>query len=158
MHTPGGLLLAASQIATALKRRPGKKIVIVPHYAINGGTLIALAADEIVMDQSAVLGPLDPQLQTPRGALPAPSVIKVAREKGAKADDVTLIYADVAEKALKEAQELVIQLLKDKMPEGRAREIARKLTEGYYTQLSGNCGANQGAQPSCIHRRAARGL
>jgi ClpP class serine protease len=30
-------MLAASQIALALKRHPGKKIVVVPHYAMSGG-------------------------------------------------------------------------------------------------------------------------
>ncbi len=133
IHTPGGLVLAASQIAMALRRHPSKKIVIVPHYAMSGGTLIALAADEILMDPSAVLGPLDPQLQTPQGVFPAPSLIKVAREKGEKASDSTLIYADIAEKALREIQNTIVYLLKDKMPEEKAREIARRLTEGYYT-------------------------
>ncbi len=133
LHTPGGLVLAASQIAMALKKHPGKKIVIVPHYAMSGGTLIALVADEILMDHSAVLGPLDPQLQTPQGVFPAPSILKVAREKGDKASDTTLIYADVAEKALREIQDTIVYLLKDKLSEEKAREIAKRLTEGYYT-------------------------
>lgn len=133
LHTPGGLVLAAAQIAMALKRHPAKKIVIIPHYAMSGGTLIALAADEIIMDPAAVLGPLDPQIQTQRGVLPAPSVIRVAREKGEKASDETLIYADVAEKALNEIRDIIVYLLKDKMPEDKAFEVARKLTEGHYT-------------------------
>ena len=62
LHTPGGLVLAASQIAKAIKRHPAKTTVFVPHYAMSGGTLIALAANEIVMDVNAVLGPIDPQL------------------------------------------------------------------------------------------------
>ncbi len=133
LHTPGGLVLAASQIARALKKHEGKKIVIVPHYAMSGGTLIALAADEIKMDPAAVLGPLDPQLQTPKGAFPAPSIVKVAREKGDKASDETLIYADVAEKALREMQELIVELLRDRLGEDKARMVADKLTSGYYT-------------------------
>lgn len=133
LHTPGGLVLAASQIAKALKRHKGKKIVIVPHYAMSGGTLIALAADEIIMDPDAVLGPLDPQLQTPKGTFPAPSLIKVARIRGDKASDETLIYADIAEKALREIQSTIIDLLTDKMPREKAEEVARRLTEGYYT-------------------------
>ena len=64
LHTPGGLVLAASQIAKAIKRHPAKTTVFVPHYAMSGGTLIALAANEIVMDTNAVLGPIDPQLGT----------------------------------------------------------------------------------------------
>ncbi len=133
LHTPGGLVLAASQIAMALKRHKGKKIVIVPHYAMSGGTLIALAADEIIMDPDAVLGPLDPQLQTPKGVFPAPSLMKVVKEKGEKASDDTLILADVAEKALKEIQNLIVKLLEDKVPKEKAIEISRKLTEGHYT-------------------------
>ncbi len=69
IHTPGGgLVLAATQIARALKEHPAETRVIVPHYAMSGGTLIALAADKIIMDPNAVLGPVDPQL----GQYPAP--------------------------------------------------------------------------------------
>src|SRR6266581_9210251 len=49
LHTPGGLVLAALQIARAIHKHKGKVTVFVPHYAMSGGTLIALAADEIVM-------------------------------------------------------------------------------------------------------------
>src|SRR3989454_11975437 len=42
VHTPGGLVLAAGQIAHALKRHRAKVTVVVPHYAMSGGTLIAL--------------------------------------------------------------------------------------------------------------------
>jgi ClpP class serine protease len=133
LHTPGGLVLAASQIAMALKRHKGKKIVIVPHYAMSGGTLIALAADEIIMDPDAVLGPLDPQLQTPKGVFPAPSLIKVAEMRKDKASDETLIYADIAGKALEEIRKTIIDLLKDKMPVEKAEKIAEELTAGYYT-------------------------
>ena len=71
LHTPGGLVLASEQIACALKRHQGMVTVFVPHYAMSGGTLVALAADEIVMDPDAVLGPVDPQLGSPQiGLLP----------------------------------------------------------------------------------------
>lgn len=135
LHTPGGLVLAASQIARALKRHPGKKIVIVPHYAMSGGTLIALAADEILMDPNAVLGPLDPQLSLgPQGpVVPAPSILKVAKMKGEKASDTTLIVADIAEKAIMEMQEVITELLRDNMGEEKAREVAKTLTEGRWT-------------------------
>jgi ClpP class serine protease len=71
LHTPGRLVLAASQIAHALKNHKGKVTVFVPHYAMSGGTLLALAADGIVMDANAVLGPVDPQI----GELPAASIV-----------------------------------------------------------------------------------
>lgn len=128
IHTPGGgLVLAATQIARALKEHPAETRVIVPHYAMSGGTLIALAADKIIMDPNAVLGPVDPQLgQYP----PAPSILRAVEKKGPeKVDDQTLILADVAEKAIKQVQDFVFNLLKDKYGEEKARELAQILTE-----------------------------
>ena len=107
LHTPGGLVLAASQIARALKDHPAKTTVIVPHYAMSGGTLIALAADEIIMDPHAVLGPIDPQLMN----YPAPSILNAVKKKDPKdIDDQTLIMADIAEKAINQVRELVYEL------------------------------------------------
>src|SRR5256712_10340640 len=62
LHTPGGLVLASLQIARAIHKHRGKVTAVVPHYAMSGGTLIALAADEIVMSEYAGLGPVDPQI------------------------------------------------------------------------------------------------
>ncbi len=130
LHTPGGLVLAASQIARALKDHPAKTTVIVPHYAMSGGTLIALAADEIIMDPHAVLGPIDPQLMN----YPAPSILNAVKKKDPKdIDDQTLIMADIAEKAINQVRELVYELLKDKLGDERAREVAKILTEGRWT-------------------------
>jgi ClpP class serine protease len=130
LHTPGGLVLAATQIAKAIKDHPAKTTVIIPHYAMSGGTLIALAADEIIMDPHAVLGPVDPQLMN----YPAPSILNAVKKKDPKdVDDETLIMADIAEKAINQVREFVFELLKDKMGEEKAREVAKILTEGRWT-------------------------
>lgn len=130
LHTPGGLVLASEQIARAVKEHKAKVTVFVPHYAMSGGTMIALAADEIVMDENAVLGPVDPQL----GRYPAASIISAVKKKDVnRVDDETLILADVAEKALWQVEEFVTELLIDKMPEDAARSTARILTEGRWT-------------------------
>src|SRR4051812_17548173 len=113
LHTPGGLVLASLQIARAIQAHKGKVTVFVPHYAMSGGSLIALAADEIVMSSHAVLGPVDPQL----GEYPAASLVKVTKTKDVnKIDDATLILADVGEKALRQLRAEVVDLLSDKMP------------------------------------------
>jgi ClpP class serine protease len=97
LHTPGGLAIAAVQIARAVRQHKGRVTVFVPHYTMSGGSLIALAADEIIMSPHAVLGPVDPQL----GQYPAASLLKVIAKKPiAEVDDNTLILADVAEKAI----------------------------------------------------------
>ncbi|MFA0753428.1 MAG: hypothetical protein IMHGJWDQ_001203 [Candidatus Fervidibacter sp.] len=130
IHTPGGLVLAAEQIARALNKHPAKVTVFVPHYAMSGGTMIALAADEIVMDENAVLGPLDPQI----GNCPAASLLRLLERKDINhIDDQTLIMADIAEKAIQQVRRTVVELLKDNMPLERAEEIATALTEGRWT-------------------------
>lgn len=130
LHTPGGLVLASLQIASALHQHPGKVTVYVPHYAMSGGTLIALAADEIVMCEHAVLGPIDPQL----GQYPAASLLRaVARKPAAELDDQTLILADQAEKAIRQVHDSVKTLLLDKFAADQAEELAKLLTSGTWT-------------------------
>ena len=130
LHTPGGLVLAATQIARAIFKHKGKVTVFVPHYAMSGGTLLALAADEIVMCEHAVLGPVDPQL----GEYPAASILKAAHQKPiAEVDDKTLILADQAEKAIAQMRQEVTELLADKFPGEKAGEMAKLMTSGTWT-------------------------
>jgi len=130
LHTPGGLVLAAEQIAKALVERKGKVTVFVPHYAMSGGTLIALAADEIVMDANAVLGPVDPQL----GDMPAASIVKVVEIKGPQhVGDEFLMLADMAHKARLQVATFVAQVLMKHMPEKQSLQVATTLTEGRWT-------------------------
>ena len=130
VHTPGGLVLAAGQIAHALRRHRAKVTVFVPHYAMSGGTLIALAADEIVMDPNAVLGPVDPQL----GQSPAASVLKVLDQKKPEdIDDETMILADVSRKAISQVRRTVQDVLSERMSQEQAAALADKLSTGTWT-------------------------
>ncbi|MDY6821240.1 MAG: ATP-dependent Clp protease proteolytic subunit [Deferribacterota bacterium] len=130
VHTPGGLVLASLQIAMALNKHKGKVTVFVPHYAMSGGTLIALAADEIVMCDTSVLGPVDPQIDK----YPAVSLLKTTKQKSLdKLEDNTLILADIGEKAIKQLEKSVYNLLIDNFDEEKSRAIAKKMTEGLWT-------------------------
>lgn len=135
LHTPGGLVLATEQIARALIRHQAKVTVFVPHYAMSGGTMLALAADEIVMDENAVLGPVDPQL----GNFPAASILKVVEDKPiSEIDDQTLIMADISRKAMKQVQRFVRTLLEDCIPKQKVKPenietIIEALTTGQVT-------------------------
>jgi ClpP class serine protease len=134
IHSPGGLVLATEQIAHALRQHKGKVTVMVPHYAMSGGTLIALAASEIMMDANAVLGPVDPQLQTSDGNLPATSILRVTHQKElADLEDNTLILADVAEKAVSQVKTFIRWLLSDRLSIDQAERIASHLAEGSWT-------------------------
>ena len=130
LHTPGGLVLASLQIARALQQRKGEVRVIIPHYAMSGGTLIALAADEIIMSRHAVLGPVDPQL----GQYPAASIMSVLEKKPIEEiDDQTLILADVGAKAIQQVRQSVFELLSSHYPQEKARELADLLSTGTWT-------------------------
>src|SRR5919107_5830047 len=128
LHTPGGLVLAASQITSALAEHDGPVRAIVPHYAMSGGTLIALAADEINIDPQAALGPVDPQL----GEYPAASIV-VAAKQAKDPDDRTLILADVGRKALWQVEHFVQELLERHSKPAQAKEVARILSTGTWT-------------------------
>ncbi|MBN2056240.1 ATP-dependent Clp protease proteolytic subunit [bacterium] len=130
LHTPGGLVLATEQIANALLRHKAEVSVFIPHYAMSGGTLIALAADRICMDENAVLGPLDPIL----GEYPAASLLRVAQQKErADMDDKTLIMADLAGMAMRQIKVSVQEVLRKHLDEKKAVEVAALLTEGNFT-------------------------
>jgi ClpP class serine protease len=130
IHTPGGLVLAAMQIARAVESHKAKVTVYVPVYAMSGGTLIALAADEIVLGEFSMLGPIDPQI----AGLPAASILKARDSKPAESVfDLTLVLADVAEKALAQVKQGATELLRTRMQQPAAEAIAAKLAGGHWT-------------------------
>jgi ClpP class serine protease len=130
LHTPGGLMMAALQIARAIDEHPARVTVFVPHYAMSGGTLIALAADEIVMGRHAALGPVDPIVRD----IPASSVIFAATQKPIeRVSDETLMLAEQGRKAMAQIRAAVRELLAGKLEESKADELARQLSEGHWT-------------------------
>jgi ClpP class serine protease len=130
IHTPGGLVLAAMQIARAVEAHKAKVTVYVPVYAMSGGTLIALAADEIVLGEFSVLGPIDPQI----AGLPAASIVKARDSKPIDGVfDLTLVLADVAEKALVQVKQGAVELLTPRMEQSAAEALAAKLAGGHWT-------------------------
>jgi ClpP class serine protease len=130
LHTPGGLVLAATQIARAIRDRKSRVTVFVPHYAMSGGTLIALAADEIVMSPHAALGPIDPQIDK----FAAASLIKVLEQKPIeKIDDETVVLADVSRKAIAQVCHAARHLLERRMATEQAAKLAETLATGTWT-------------------------
>lgn len=130
LHTPGGLVLAATQIARAIRDRKSRVTVFVPHYAMSGGTLIALAADEIVMSPHAALGPIDPQIDK----FAAASLIKVLEQKPIeRIDDETVALADVGRKAIAQVTQAARHLLERRMATEQAAKLAETLATGTWT-------------------------
>ncbi|MDH3264301.1 MAG: hypothetical protein OEM24_09910, partial [Paracoccaceae bacterium] len=124
------LVLAALQIARAIEAHKGKVTVFVPHHAMSGGTLVALAADEIVMCEHSVLGPIDPQI----GQYPAASILRAVGQKALKeVEDETLILADLSRKALDQVRKAAAELLVRHMPREKAEALAETLSSGTWT-------------------------
>jgi len=134
LHVPGGLVLVSEQIAWALLRHKGKVTVFVPHYAMSDGILIALVADEIILDPSAVVGPVDPQLgDAQRGYLPSASILAALAHPNPNRDDTTLILRDISQKAIRQAHLTVKNLVREKMGEPLAEALAGLLSQWYWT-------------------------
>jgi len=130
LHTPGGMVLAAMQIARALKAHRGKVTVHVPVYAMSGGTLLALAANEITMGTFSVLGPIDPQLV----GLPAAGFVEVKAQKPiAEVSDITLLLAGMGEKAISQVKRGALELIGDRMPSDKSKALVDKLAGGQWT-------------------------
>jgi ClpP class serine protease len=130
LHTPGGLVLAAMQIARAVEAHPARVRVMVPVYAMSGGTLVALAANEIVMGEFSVLGPIDPQL----AGFPAASIVKARDSKPiAEVHDLTLVLADMSEKALAQVKLGATELMEERLGVEKAKALAEILAGGRWT-------------------------
>lgn len=129
MHTPGGQLNSSVQIARALKNHPERTRVLVPHYAMSGGTIIAMGADEVVMDPDAALGPIDPQLgDFIRGQFPARAWMTAAEEKGEDAEDATIAMRSVSEKAVDAVRSIALELVEGTVED--PEEVVERLVSG----------------------------
>ena len=132
IHTPGGYALAAQMMAMAIKFHPSKVTVMVPFYAMSGGSLMTLAANEIRMEKYSVLGPVDPQIPTPDGMYPAGSIATLVKMKPIQnVTDRMVIISDVANLEIENAKAFVIWLLEGKMDKEQGERVADFLARGY---------------------------
>jgi ClpP class serine protease len=93
LHTPGGEVFSSLMISRILKQYPGKIRAVIPQFAMSGGTLLALSADEIIMNRTACLGPVDPQLGSLFKFGSAKSWEKIVKFKGKRAEDQSISFA-----------------------------------------------------------------
>ncbi len=136
LHTPGGLAYQGMQLARAIKAHKGKKTVFVPFYAMSAGTIMTLAADEIVMSDHAALGPIDAQIYVPSIGMrfPTRAILSVLETKPKKK-----IGDDVLELALQckrdqgEHHNNALELMAGTYPSSTAHKIAHRLNDGDLT-------------------------
>lgn len=87
LHSPGGDATAADSLVRYMREKFDDVRVIVPVAAMSAATLWALAADKLVLGSHSQLGPIDPQLVTQLGMVPAGAISRTferAQEECAK--------------------------------------------------------------------------
>lgn len=122
LTTNGGSAIAVERYVNILRHHYSKIIFIVPDHAYSAGTIFCMSGDEIWMDYSSVLGPIDPQVPNKEGKyVPALGYIDKVNELIEKAKNNTLTNAeflllkdfDLAElRRYEQARDLTIELLK----------------------------------------------
>lgn len=88
IHSPGGSLAAAEAMVVYLRSKFTHIRVIVPQLAMSAATMIACAADRIVLGKHSFLGPIDPQIyvSTPLGPRMVPAQAILEQFELAKAE------------------------------------------------------------------------
>ena len=80
LHSPGGSITSAEAVVSYLRSKFEHIRVIVPHLAQSAATIVACAADVIVLGKHSFLGPIDPQIaiNTPLGPrmVPAQAIVE----------------------------------------------------------------------------------
>jgi hypothetical protein len=74
IHSPGGYAEACETIVEELRGKFGHVRFIVPSYAKSAAAMMVMSGDEILMDEEAELGPIDPQMLTASGVVPAEAI------------------------------------------------------------------------------------
>jgi hypothetical protein len=62
IHSAGGMPDATERIVGLLRQRFETVNFLIPHSAYSAATMLALSGNEVVLHQSATLGPIDPQI------------------------------------------------------------------------------------------------
>lgn len=122
LTTTGGSATAVERYVNIIRHHYKKVSFIVPDYAYSAGTIFCMSGDEIWMDYSSVLGPIDPQVKNKDGHfVPALGYLDKINSLIEKAQNNTLTSAefmilkdfDLAElRTYEQAKELTILLLK----------------------------------------------
>ena len=96
LDTPGGVVEVVERMVTVLRAAYPEVTVLVPDRAMSAGTIFALSADRIMMDNLSCLGPIDPQIEKDGKLVPALSYLNQFERLNAKASSGGLTTAEYA--------------------------------------------------------------
>ncbi len=136
LHTPGGETAATESIIDYLKTMFSDIRVIVPQLAMSGGTMIACAAQKILMGKHSSLGPIDPQFG---GGLAAHAILEefqTAHEEIKKDQSKVFVWQPIiakynptligeCQKSIAWSEQIAKTCLKDRMFSGEADADAK---------------------------------
>lgn len=124
LNTPGGDVVTVEKLANINRHFYDEVNFIVPDSAMSAGTVFCLSGDRILMEYSSSLGPIDPQVYSPKQGvwLPALGYIDKMNEaiekscKHALSDLEFMLLKDIDLAFLRDCEQqinLTIQLIKD---------------------------------------------
>jgi Serine dehydrogenase proteinase len=121
LHTGGGLVEITERMVNIIRHHYSEVVFIIPNVAMSAGTIFVMSGDEIMMDYSSCLGPIDPQVEREGKLVPALSYLiqydrliqKAAVGTLTSAEFAILSKQDLAElHQFEMARDLSISLLK----------------------------------------------
>ena len=121
LQTRGGSVDATEKIIRFLRGRFGNYRVIVPNWAKSGGTLIALAAERIIMGTMSELGPIDPQYFDPKYGAVACELLENAKEIPSYIQKQMALTVDGV-------KELAKEFLKERVKEEEIDKVVNQLS------------------------------
>lgn len=130
LQTPGGQVFHSIFISRIFKEYPGKIKTFIPGYAMSGGTLLALSSDEIYMNDTSCLGPIDPQLGNLFKFGSAKSWNYIVKKKGKKAEDSTMSFDLMGQQITKSMVNHLQYLLHDKLNPKQMKSFIKFITSG----------------------------
>ncbi|MCX6168849.1 MAG: ATP-dependent Clp protease proteolytic subunit [Ignavibacteriales bacterium] len=122
LRTPGGTAIAAEKMVNVVRHHYKEVNFIILDYAMSAGTIFCMSGDNILMDYSSCLGPIDPQIQVGEQLVPALGYLDKVNELIEKSRNLTLTNAefvmlqnqDLAKlRSYEQARDLSISLLKE---------------------------------------------
>lgn len=130
LQTPGGQVFHSIFISRLFKQYPGNIKTYIPGYAMSGGTLLALSTDELYMNESSCLGPIDPQLGNLFKFGSAKAWKQIVKKKGKKAEDSTISFDLMGQQITKSMATHLDFLLNDKLDPLHKKNFIKFVTSG----------------------------
>jgi membrane-bound ClpP family serine protease len=94
LNSPGGEAEAAEKLVDIIRFHYAELYFVVPDYAMSSATIFCMSGNKIFMDYSSSLGPIDPQVDTGKGFVPALGYLDQVEKLLDKAKSGILTHAE----------------------------------------------------------------